>query len=83
MRRQFDYGVKNSEGCSQKRKSDEDCPVKSKKVQNEDKENSICAKIEDLRRRIVYQHYALEYSNVRIANNMNIDASIVSRVLSV
>ena len=37
---------------------------------------------EDLRWRIVYQHYALEYSNVRIADNMNIDSSTVSRILS-
>ena len=33
---------------------------------------------EDLRWRIVYQHYALEYSNVCIADNMNIDSSTVS-----
>ena len=29
---------------------------------------------EDVRWRIVYQHYALEYSNVRIADNMNRDS---------
>ena len=32
---------------------------------------------EDLRWRIVYQHYALEYSNVRIADNMNIAQLLV------
>lgn len=40
--------IKNSEGCGQKRKSDEDdCPVKSRRVKDEDKENSIRTKLEE------------------------------------
>ena len=36
----------------------------------------------DLRWRIIYQHYALQYSHVQIAKNLNIDGSTVSRIIS-